>query len=253
MPAQRLVPRVGAALALTVALSGCAAAYAPDEAAVSRPNLWADLDDAADEVADDVAEVVTPAQEDTLADATPEQRACIHRNDDVVPWTSAHEATRSWDERGAQRAHQQIMKAMRKRFHTRGGSSFEITNGLLGYGLDTANSRLIMLADPDIIDLAEFRRWTAALAVRANKAAKVRGEPVTVTIQPGCFSAAKTIDVLYRGTNSGAAGFAGQVSLDGRLHFFAHPRQRAAVQQFRARHGPIVAVRPCGPCPGRNL
>jgi hypothetical protein len=114
--------------------------------------------------------------------------------------------------------------------------------GFLSYTVDTPGSRLVMLVDPDLIGVREFRRWVTGVAREANRAVKVRGEPVTVTVQEACFPAAQveTMRQYFLKHREHHQGFGNSAGLDGRFHIDLE--DRAYGERLQKRFGPVLAV-----------
>lgn len=126
------------------------------------------------------------------------------RNDNVIVWhaTEIMEQTR-WHARGRQDAHMRVLRAVQRHLREFRQQTRipDHRDGFLGYDLDPANSRLIMQIDPTVLDRGAFRRMVDAAAHKANRRAKVKGTPLTVTVQNGCFPAAeiaRVLQILYR-------------------------------------------------------
>ena len=155
---------------------------------------------------------------------TAAESACVHRNDEVVPWREYDEPGDLWHVQGAQDAHKLIIQAVYRHI----GATYELepekalARGFEGYDLVVVDRRLIMLVDSARMDLPAFRRWVQAYAAKANRAAHVRGRPLTVTVQPACFPAgdiAKLKRYLRKNFERLDLGeFEGDVALDGRIH-----------------------------------
>ena len=191
-----------------------------------------------------------PAAE-TGSGATPAQLACIHRNDDVVPWREYVEPGDLWHRQHAQEAHKLIFQAVRS--HLKADVRDEsknadklLTNGFEGYDLDIVGRRLIMMVDPDLIDPVAFGRWVSRYAVGANKDAKVRGRPVTVTVQSACFPVREVEQIrtyLHQHWDDLDLGsMDGTVFLDGRVHGYFCDQDAGHRLQRRF---PVLAVDGC--------
>lgn len=185
-----------------------------------------------------------------MTGASAQERACITRNRDVVPWNAAVMAETGWDTEHRQAAHRQVINAVHSRlgiyskFRGLTDKDAYVMSGLLGYALDPVGSRLIMLLDPAIVDVPEFRRWVAKVARQANKDADVVGRPLTVTVQEGCFSAreivAATSYVRENDVRLQSSMEASRVGLDGRLRMgFV---DQAAVAEAQRQLGPVIAA-----------
>jgi hypothetical protein len=151
------------------------------------------------------------------------------RNRDVVEWRESDlMKTTGWEAQRRQATHEQIIQAVYQRLGVysifggpRSTEDDVIMSGLLGYDLDPVGSRLIILLDPAIVDVPEFRRWVAEVARRANADVGARGRQLGVTVQEGCFSA-REIQAAKKYVRSNVkrlqlSQMEGWVRLDGRL------------------------------------
>jgi hypothetical protein len=201
---------------------------------------------------DDRGEVSLSEDLDPAVGEAPKRlRACLTRNDEVVPW-SDDGVTKStgWHRQHRQDAHVRIKNAVDKRLGVSEDGLAAVQAGFLGYALDPIGSRLIMQLDPDLIDIDEFRDWVRGVARKANQAADVKGSKLTVTVQAGCFSAREVAALIRfpRETThrSGMTSMISNVQLDGRIHAaFADAPGAIALQK---RFGPVLAAHyPGGP------
>lgn len=193
----------------------------------------------------------TPTVDEAFAKAPEKLRACLTRNDEVVPWRDG-DVTEStgWHKQGRQSAHVRIMRALEKRLGIVEDSLAEVRAGFLGYDLDPVGNRLIMQVDPDLIHIVEFRRWVSGVADRANESARVRGPELTVTVQKGCFSARQVAAIIAfpreHTERNGMQSLSSKVQLDGRVHaWFADEAGALATQR---KFGAVLAAHyPNGP------
>ena len=250
MPSSRTSRRAGAALALAAALGlgGCDGAV-PGDAAVALKTTDGEPGDAlVDGALDDEA----------LASAPEPVRACLTRNDDVMPVRNDREAFGTWHVTAREGAIDEIVRLVdervardhRKRVGTkRSGFPTDIAEGFLGYDLDFRGSRLIMQVDPAVIAIPGFQRWADGVARTANREFEVPDPAVGVTVQPGCFSVDEIGRLQSRlAGDKRVGGFSGTVALDGRIHAaFCTSEQRAYAAGLQREVGPILAV-DSGPC-----
>ena len=187
----------------------------------------------------------------SMAKASKRLRACLTRNDAVVPWRdSGVMQSTGWDAQHRQAAHVRIKQAVDKRLGLTEGGLEAVRVGFLGYELDPVGSRLIMQLDPSLIDVAEFRRWIDGVARRANDAEHVRAPKLGVTVLEGCFPAREVAALISfpreNADRNGMEWLISHVQLDGRIH--AGFTDEAGALATQRRFGPVLAAHyPGGP------
>ena len=185
------------------------------------------------------------ADADVVASAPDALRACLTRNDAVVPWRTNHDRPemKSWRSQQRQAAHERVKRAVDRRLRLNDVEDRTgVSTGFLGYDLDPVGNRLIMQVDPALIDVADFQRWVDGVAVKANEAAKVRGPRLTVTVQEGCFTVAEFRGLRATMLRERRFSVILGVALDGRVHAgFCGAEGRAYAEDLQRRVGPILA------------
>jgi hypothetical protein len=183
-----------------------------------------------------------------VASAPAALRACMTRNDDVISWRTSGDLldkTR-WRADHRQDAHARIIRGVHKHLReTRIKTGRRVWSGFMGYDLDPANYRLIMLVDPRVLDIREFRTMVRAVAKKANRDAHVKGRNLTVTTQKGCFSAAEVnrLRAALRENRRVGIMFDAGVKLDGRYYAgFCGDAGRAYARKLQRERGPVLAI-----------
>lgn len=187
--------------------------------------------------AQDVPGPADPGPGDVVAKAPPALRACLTRNDGVREagfWPRRRHAAKA-----------RIRGAVDRRLGVRvPGADEQMRRGLISFRTAADRVTIFVALDPAVVDVTAFRRWVPGIARRANAAAGVRGTPVRVVVQQGCFPAATYLraDHALWEPGVGTSMTEPEPGLDGRIVAGFCPADRAEGQAAQRRFGPIVKV-----------
>jgi hypothetical protein len=107
---------------------------------------------------------------------------------------------------------------------------------------DLEHNRVILVADPAILDLAELRSYAEAAAKKANAARKTRGLPVTVTVHESCFPSADLVRVRRELRDIPHLSSSPNVAVDSRVHAAVCSNDKTYAKEIERRYAPTALV-----------
>lgn len=165
--------------------------------------------------------------------------ACITRNDEALArgWGR-------WDSPGALAVSEAVQE--RLQFGDYPGSETLLHRGFIEVSADSANSRMIVVVDPQLVDRQKLSRELNKLAQRTYRASGSAGAPITVDVQAGCFRARELEKVQnYVRDNWGrlqAFAYGSGPGLDSRVHWVLYDDSREVGEMLERKFGAKIAI-----------
>lgn len=164
--------------------------------------------------------------------------ACVARFDGI----DGNKYHRDWS--GAHKlAVMDTVLAVQRHLGTNSGSTADaLEAGFVAETVDLEHNRVILVADPGVLDLAELRSFAKAAAKKANAVRKTRGVPVTVTVHESCFPSPDLARVRRELQDTPQLSSSPDVGIDSRVHAAVCSNDKSYAKEIERRYAPMAVV-----------